>query len=127
MVKFGPRTAVGDFSPTGFFHVLDHLESIGKNFFSAKILARKNFEIYRDDVIISAIVINLNFFLSFFRAKIFAEKKICQSTPNGPKREKKPVGEKSPTADRRPNLTIFPCVGTQTKYRFRVSGYLDQK
>ena len=26
-----------------------------------------------------------------------------------------------------PNLTIFACVGTQTKYRFRVSGTLVQK
>ena len=35
----------------------------------------------------------------FYWAKIFAEF-FCRLTPNGPKREKKTVGEKSPTSDR---------------------------
>ena len=61
-------------------------------------------------------------FSKFFWAKIFAEIFFSKSTPNGPKREKKTVAGKLPVLpdgpSGGPNLTIFACVGTQTKYRF---------
>ena len=122
MVKFGPRSAI--FRRPVFFHVLDHLESIGKFFFQQKFWPEKtlkNFVIYRDGRYDDVIAINLK----IFWAKIFADIFFGQSTSNGPKCEKKTGRRK--IAVRGPNLTIFPCVGTQTKYRFRVSGYLDQK
>ena len=41
------------FSGDRFFHVLDHLESIWKKKFSINFCPKKNFEIYRDDMIVS--------------------------------------------------------------------------
>ena len=127
------------FSGDRFFHVLDHLESIWKKKnFSKNFRPKKLRKISRfiTGTLESStgkkwnyhvIAINLEIFLSFFGRKFLLKIFFSKSTPNGPKREKKrsPVLPDGPSGG--PNLTIFACVGTQTKYRFRVSGYLDQK
>ena len=121
-----------------FFHVLDHLESIW-NFFFNQICDQKTFEIYRrktrvlyrEKMKLSCHRDKSRNFSKFFWAKIFAEKFFSPNRLQMIQNVKKTVAGKSPVLpdgpSGGPNLTIFACVGTQTKYRFRVSGYLDQK
>ena len=99
------------FSRFGPFGVDLEKKISAKIFAQKKIYHRNTWVLYREEMKYHVIAINL---------KIFAEKKISKSTPNGPKREKT-VAEKSPIL---PADQIWPfcmCnVGTQTKYRFRV-------